>query len=113
MHNCSTAHKGKTHRRRNRFLKKTLDPLHWWGVWGWGMDKAHESAIIDPVTNKPAKVRKDGTINSGDKRPSFVKTSEGKQVTSDKPEKTGRLVETAPATALSWLKKKVPIFGRM
>lgn len=105
MHNCSTLHKGKTHRRRNRFLKKTRDPLQWWdhsnGTWKWGMDKAHESVIFDPITSKPARVRKDDTINSGGK----------KQEPSDTKQKTSRLVETAPASALSWLQKKVPLFG--
>ena len=27
MHNCKTAHPEKTHRRRNRYLKRTLDPI--------------------------------------------------------------------------------------
>lgn len=105
MHECSTPHNGKTHRRRNRFLKKTRDPLHWWShekrKWHWGADSAHESAIIDPVTNKLAKVRKDDTINSeaGSAKPEAIK------------QKKDRLIETAPASALSWLKKKVPLFG--
>ncbi len=30
MHNCAVVHSDKTHRRRNRHLKKQLAPLHWW-----------------------------------------------------------------------------------
>lgn len=106
MHKCSTPHKGKTHRRRNRFLKMTLDPLNWWNhpkrKFYWGADSAHESAIIDPATNKPAKVRKDGTINSGT----------GNQKPETSKSKKDRLIETAPASALSWMKKKIPLFRR-
>ena len=34
MHNCKTAHPKKSHRRRNRFLKRTLVPLYFPGGWG-------------------------------------------------------------------------------
>lgn len=43
MHNCRTAHPKQSHRRRNRFLRKALEPLRWWederaktGEWGHG-----------------------------------------------------------------------------
>lgn len=106
MHNCAMAHKDKTHRRRSRSLRFELPPLHWWDhpkrKFYWGTDQAHESAIIDPATNKPAKVRKDGTINSG--------------TGTNKPENTkpkkDHLIETAPASALTWMQKKIPLFRR-
>jgi len=105
VHKCSTPHAGKTHRRRNRFLKKVLNPLHWWSHTErkshWGTDQAHESVVIDPVTNKPAKVRKDGTINSGDGKKADAKN-----------QKNSRLVEAAPASVIDRLKKKFPLFGR-
>ena len=34
MHNCKKAHPKKSHRRRNRFLKRTLVPLYFPGGWG-------------------------------------------------------------------------------
>lgn len=41
MCNCKTAHPDRSHRRRNRFLRKTIEPLHWFsdpralsGEWG-------------------------------------------------------------------------------
>mgnify|MGYP001577641182 CR=1 FL=1 len=34
MHNCKTAHPKKSHRRRNRALRRLLEPLH--TPTGWG-----------------------------------------------------------------------------
>lgn len=47
MHDCKTAHPDRSRRRRNRFLRKTLEPLRWFndpralsGEWG-----SHEVAV--------------------------------------------------------------------
>lgn len=44
MHNCEKAHPGKSHRRRNRALRRVLEPLRWFddpraanGEWGSGL----------------------------------------------------------------------------
>lgn len=34
MHNCKTAHPEKSHRRRNRTLRRALAPLHFPDGWG-------------------------------------------------------------------------------
>lgn len=34
MHNCKTAHPRKSHRRRNRFLRRSLEPLRRQYNWG-------------------------------------------------------------------------------
>ena len=94
MHNCQTAHPGKTHRRRNRYLKR-LTPIR----------VSTQPLMADDCVDK---VKAATETKSGQVRRDYCDTTVSD--TQSRPTHDACRVELAPASAMKnpvgWLKRK-------
>lgn len=102
MHNCKEFHSGKTHRRRNRRLRLTLEPLHWWdhpkrkSHWAMGAF----THVVDASGNRP----KPGKSSAA---------SAPASTTDDNAIKDGKLIQLANQSVLGQLGSGVRKFFKV